>query len=132
MIRPKCVTTIKSKRKYFPIFVELMRDQFEYGGKKYAQSEEKEATDLICEAWGMEWRLGEMNKRLLRFKNLQREKDMLKLAVEAFLVWLQMGFHLLKDNAHDTDTGNEKIKRHRKKSILDKENETQTRKKKVL
>lgn len=102
MIKPKCDTNLEMKRKHFPVFVELMREQFEFGGTKYAQGDKREATDLICEAWGLEWRLGEMNKRLLRFKNLQREKDMLKLATEAYLVWLQMGFH--KKHKHDTDT----------------------------
>ena len=102
MIKPKYDTNLEQKRKYFDRWIELIKDQFEYGGKKYAQGEKREATDLICEAWGMEWRLGEMNKRLLRFKNLQREKDMLKLACEAYLVWLQMGFH--KKHKHDTDT----------------------------
>ena len=106
MIQPKCVTNIKVKMEYIDRFVTLIKDQLEYGAKKYGQTEEKEATDLICEAWGMEWRLGEMNKRLLRFKNIQREKDLLKLATECYLVWLQMGFHL-SDN-HDTDTYGQK------------------------
>jgi hypothetical protein len=105
MIRPKCVTNIKVKLANVDKFYALIKDQLEYGAKKYAQEEDKEATDLICEAWGMEWRLGEMNKRLLRFKNVMREKDLLKLATECYLVWLQMGFHLEK--SHDTDTNNE-------------------------
>ena len=109
MIKPKYDTFIEQKRKYFDKWVELIRDQFEYGGKKYAQGEKREATDLICEAWGMEWRLGEMMKRLLRFKNLQREKDMLKLACEAYLVYLQMGY--FKKHKHDSDTHNKEDKK---------------------
>ena len=102
MILPKCATNIKVKLANFDKFVTLIKDQLEYGAKKYAQGEDKEATDLICEAWGLEWRLGEMNKRLLRYKNVQREKDLLKLATECYLVWIQMGYHL--EDKHDTDT----------------------------
>jgi len=102
MIEPKYSTNLELKKKHFDAFIELVRDQFIYGGIKYAQGDKKEATDLICEAWGMEWRFGEMNKRLLRFKNIQKEKDILKLACECYLVWLQMGF--FKNKKHNTDT----------------------------
>lgn len=101
MIIPKCDTNIEIKRKNFETFVELIKEQFETGGKKYAHGDKREATDIICEVYGLEWRLGEMTKRLYRFKNTQHEYDMLKLACEAYLVWLQMGFHLVKD--HETD-----------------------------
>ena len=62
----------------------------------------REATDIIVDAWGQEWVLGTMNKYLYRFAQKQREKDLLKLATYAYILWLKNGFHL-KDK-HDTDT----------------------------
>jgi len=104
MIEPKNSTNLKVKREHIDEFCQLIKNQIEYGGKKYAQGKDKEATDLICEGFGMEWRLGEMYKRLLRFKNIQKEYDMFKLAAECFLVWIQMGYH--KNEEHDEDIDN--------------------------
>jgi len=103
MIQPKCSTNIKVKQENIDKFCEFIKHQIKYGAKKYAQNDTKEATDLICEAFGMEWRLGEMYKRLLRFKTLQKEYDLFKLAAECFLVWIQMGYHLGENHDEDID-----------------------------
>lgn len=108
MIKPTHLTNLEIKKAALPVFIELIEDQLQYGGTKYQATDEKEATDVICEVFGLEWRLGEMMKRILRFRNVRRERDLLKLAAEAFLVWVQMGFHEVDDTDHDADTWNEK------------------------
>jgi len=99
-------TTIEQKKKHWKMFSGLIEKQFIYGAEKYAFSPEKESTDLICELIpgksGTDWPLGNMLKYILRFINLKKEKDLLKLATYCYLVWLKMGFHLNK--THDTDT----------------------------
>ena len=52
-------------------FIELVRDQFQYGGKKYANSNEKEATDVLFDRDGKNWLLGTIDKYTFRFKNCQ-------------------------------------------------------------
>lgn len=42
-------TSLKQKEKFLPIFVEMMKEEMLSGGKRYALSENKEFTDLICE-----------------------------------------------------------------------------------
>ena len=99
-------TNIENKMKHFDDFFGAIKRQLEYGATKYAsEGEDREATDMLVEAYGQEWVLGTMNKYLYRFKNLGREKDLLKIATYCYLVWLQNGFHLL-DN-HEEDVFNE-------------------------
>lgn len=107
MIKPKHCTTVKVKEKHIEEFFELMKDQLIYGGKKYACNNEKEATDVVVENFGVDWVLGTMMKYLLRYKNLQRERDLLKIASYCYIIWLQMGYHI--ENEHDKDTYNEKL-----------------------
>lgn len=95
-------TNLKVKQKHIETFLNLIKDQINYGGKKYAHSEQKEATDLIVEIFGIKWLLGTIFKYLLRFDNQKREKDLLKIAAYCFILWLKYGFHLQKK--HDTDT----------------------------
>ena len=105
-------TSLKVKRKYIGVFFNLMKDQIVYGGSKYAQGGEREATDWVCELvpgkTGVDWILGTIAKYLGRFRNKEREKDLLKIASWAFIAWLKKGYHL-KEN-HDTDTWNENKK----------------------
>jgi len=102
-------TSIKQKRDNFEKFSNLIRDQFEHGGEKYALLEDKEFTDIICEFvpgdTGVDWVLGTVLKYLGRFKNFQREKDLLKISTYCYIMWLKMGCHLKQE--HDEDTKRE-------------------------
>jgi len=101
-------TTIETKKDYFDQFASLISDQFSHGGDKYKLQgfEDREATDVISSVFGGEtqfdWILGTMMKYLFRFKNFQREKDLLKIATYCYILWLKQGNHL--KNGHDTDT----------------------------
>jgi len=103
-------TSLDVKKKNIKKFFDLMSDQVIYGGKKYSQSEGKEATDVVCEVapgkTGIDWIMQTIVKYVLRFLNLQREKDLLKIATWAYIAWVKKGYHLKKD--HDTDTWLEK------------------------
>lgn len=77
-------------------FSELVADQFHYGGVKYANTKEKESTDILVDDYGFNWLLGTLNKYIYRYKNLGREKDLLKVACYCFIMWLKFGFHLEK------------------------------------
>lgn len=100
-------TDVETKKKYYSKFSELMENQFKHGGNKYCLDgqSDKEATDWVCEFvpgnTGVDWILGTMAKYLGRFKNFQREKDLLKIATYCYIAWLKMGFHLKEE--HDED-----------------------------
>jgi len=94
-------TDVETKRKYWPMFEQMIRNQFQYGGSKYALMPDKEITDWVCELAGWEWVIGTMAKYLGRFKNEHREKDLLKIATYCFILWLKFGFHLKEK--HDED-----------------------------
>ena len=102
-------TSLKEKRENFKSFVELLRSQFEHGGEKYALLEDKEFTDIICEFvpgdTGVDWVLGTIFKYLGRFKNFQRERDLLKISAYCYIMWLKMGYHL--QGKHDEDVKKE-------------------------
>lgn len=76
------------------IFNKLIIDQFAYGGQKYAQSSEKEATDCLFEAHGYRWLIGTIDKYTYRYKNLARERDLLKIGTYMYILWLKRGYHL--------------------------------------
>lgn len=101
-------TTIDTKRKYWPVFAGLISDQFEHGGDKYSLPgfSDREATDIISSVFGgkseFEWVLGTMMKYIFRFRNFEREKDLLKIATYCFILWLKQGNHLKE--THDGDT----------------------------
>jgi len=98
-------TNIVEKRNNWDQFSKLISNQFEHGGDKYLHTKDKEFTDIICEfvpgETGVDWILGTVMKYLGRFKNFQREKDLLKIATYCYIMWLKMGFHLEED--HDED-----------------------------
>jgi hypothetical protein len=100
-------TDIKTKQEYWPKFAELMANQFNHGGEKYALGgvDSKETTDWVCEicpgVTGADWILGTMAKYIGRFKNFRRERDILKIATYCFILWLKMGYHL--EEHHDED-----------------------------
>lgn len=101
-------TTVDTKATYFDDFATLISNQFTHGGAKYSVKglDGMEATDVISAAFGgesqFEWVLGTMMKYIFRFQNFKREKDLLKIATYAYLLWLKAGFH--KTESHDTDT----------------------------
>ena len=98
-------TGLNTKRDNFGKFVKLISNQFEHGGEKYALSFDKEITDWACELspgeTGADWILMTIAKYLGRFKNFQREKDILKIATYSYLLWIKMGFHLVERNDED-------------------------------
>lgn len=102
-------TTIETKRLNWPKFAELIAGQFEHGGDKYKLPgfSDREATDVISSVFGgaseFDWILGTMMKYIFRFKNFEREKDLLKIATYCYLLWLKKGGHLNASNDTDTD-----------------------------
>ncbi len=101
-------TTVQAKRESWPKFAKLISEQFEFGGDKYALQgfDDREATDVISSVFGgkseFDWVLGTMMKYIFRFKNFEREKDLLKIATYCYILWLKQGNHLNEN--HDTDT----------------------------
>jgi hypothetical protein len=77
-------------------FENLVKDQFVYGGKKYALSghDGRESTDDLFDDFSQGWLFGTMGKYCKRYLNLHRERDLLKIACYSFLVWLKRGFHI--------------------------------------
>lgn len=101
-------TTVDVKRMYFSKFAKLISQQFGHGAEKYRLQgfSDREATDVISSIFGGEsefdWILGTITKYIFRFKNFQREKDLLKIATYCYLLWLKQGNHLKSE--HDEDT----------------------------
>ncbi len=75
-------------------FTMLVKDQFVYGGKKYALEKKRESTDLLFDDFGANWLYGTIAKYLFRFQNLQRERDLLKIACYSYILWLKRGFFI--------------------------------------
>ena len=75
-------------------FFGLVKDQFAYGGKKYAHSGKKESTDVLFDDFGKNWLFGTIAKYVKRYSNLARERDLLKIACYMFILWLKRGFHV--------------------------------------
>jgi hypothetical protein len=75
-------------------FINLVADQFNYGGVKYAATTTKEATDILVDDFGWNWLIGTQAKYVKRYKNLKREKDLLKISCYLFINWLKLGYHL--------------------------------------
>ena len=100
-------TDVATKHKYWPMFEQMIRNQFEHGGEKYAliDQPDKESTDWLCELspgkTGFDWIFQTIAKYCARYINFRREKDLLKIATYAYIAWLKAGFHL--DAIHDED-----------------------------
>jgi hypothetical protein len=90
--------------KHLNIFIDLIKKQFEYGGKKYALNNVKESTDELFDRFGFKWLLGTICKYLYRWNNLKREKDPLKIACYAFLLWIKRGYHIDNKRVIPIDT----------------------------
>lgn len=99
-------TSIDVKAKHVDAFFDLIRDQLAYGATKYAsESKGREATDMLVEQWGEDWLFGTMDKYLKRYKNLHRERDLLKIATYCYIKWLHDGYHLAEEHDRDTHNG---------------------------
>jgi len=102
-------TTIDVKNANFQKFADLIGNQFKHGGDKYKLPgfNDREATDVISAVFGgiseFDWILGTMMKYLFRFKNFEREKDLLKIATYCYILWLKQGNHLNEKHDEDTD-----------------------------
>jgi hypothetical protein len=66
-----------------------MKEGIVCGGNRYALSEDKEMTDLVCELAGNEWILGNIVKYAGEYKNERYEHDLVKIATYAFLLWIK-------------------------------------------
>lgn len=75
-------------------FHDLIKNQFDYGGQKYALNNERESTDELFYRHGKNWLFGTMDKYTFRFKNLERERDLLKIGCYCYILWLKKGFHV--------------------------------------
>lgn len=100
-------TTSQVKKEHFEKFAALIGNQFLHGGEKYKLPgfDDREATDIISSVFGGEsefdWVLGTMMKYIFRFKNFNREKDLLKIATYCYILWLKQGNHLKSENDQD-------------------------------
>ena len=98
-------TSLAIKRELWPKFVSACERQLESGGKRYALTDDKEATDLICEAVGNTYIIGNIIKYCLELKNSDPkiEQDFFKIAVWAFLLWVKE-----QDNLTGHDKGEDR------------------------
>jgi len=96
----------------YTVFCKLVEDQFAYGGKKYALSNSttKESTDVLFETYGKNWLFGTMAKYIFRYKNLARERDLLKVATYCYIIWLKRGFFLKPEGTEEIIDTNVQIK----------------------
>lgn len=87
----------------FNKFTELVKDQFSYGGKKYALAgdNQRESTDILFDKHGKNWLFGTIDKYTYRFKNLARERDLLKIATYMYILWLKRGFYIVNQGVND-------------------------------
>lgn len=75
-------------------FEELIINQLQYGGKKYASTSLREATDELTQDFGFNGLLWTLGKYCKRFKTLGLEKEPLKLGTYFYIIWLKLGYHL--------------------------------------
>ena len=88
-------TSVKRKQKLWPQFIKACESQWKGGGIRYALAEDKEFTDLVCEAVGTHWIGGNILKYVGEIINEDRqgnpipEQNFFKIAVYAFIYWLK-------------------------------------------
>jgi len=101
-------TSLTQKIEKWPEFVAACKSQWECGGTRYALTEDKEFTDLVCEAAGNEWIAGTIIKYCGEVINTRRadedvpEVNFFKIAVYAFIWWLKE-----QENLTQRDKGEE-------------------------
>lgn len=84
-------TNIERKKKLWPRFVKSCENQWRKGGERYALSETKEWTDLVTEAVGDSFILGNIIKYCGEIKNSKQPQEVnyFKIAVYSFLAWIK-------------------------------------------
>jgi hypothetical protein len=84
-------TSIKQKKELWPRFVKACESQWMCGGDRYALGENKEFTDLVCEATGNQWIGGNIIKYIGEIINTEPkpEVNFFKVAVYAFIWWIK-------------------------------------------
>jgi len=91
-------TSLKQKEQYWPEFIKACESQWKLGGTRYALSNDKEFTDLVCEIGGKQgdtWILQNIVKYIGEILNTKKyygvipEVNLFKIAVYAFLYWLK-------------------------------------------
>lgn len=100
-------TSVKQKKELWPEFEAACRAQWESGGDRYALGDDKEFTDLVCEAAGNQWIGGNIVKYVGEIINTEPrpEVNFFKIATYAFIWWLKE-----QENLSTRDRG-EEIKR---------------------
>lgn len=87
---------IPEKLARFEEFTSLMKKLALQGTDKYtgAEVDRKETIDIIPDVLGEEgyvsFVLGDILKRIIRFKNQRRERDLLKVALWTYLLWMRL------------------------------------------
>ena len=89
-------TNLKIKKLLLPKFIKAIKHQLLSGGDRYRLNNEKEMTDLICEAVGNDWIIGNILKYALEYTNTKLEQDLFKIATYAFILWLRDYEHWCK------------------------------------
>lgn len=78
----------------FEEFSTLIRSLALQGTEKYTGTTNKETVDIIPDVLGEEgyvsFVLGDLIKRVIRFKNQRRERDLVKMALWAYLLWMRL------------------------------------------
>ena len=84
-------TDLKKKKEMWPKFIKACESQFMCGGERYKLTDDKEFTDLVCEAAGNQWIGGNIIKYVGELINSspKQEVDFFKIAVYSFLWWIK-------------------------------------------
>lgn len=109
-------TSVNQKKHWWPIFIEACRSQWIGGGKRYALTDDKEFTDLVCEAGGPNgdnWILQNIIKYCGEIMNAKRwgekpqEVNYFKIAVYAFIAWIKQidGGFTQRDKGEEFEIG---------------------------
>src|SRR3990167_11147640 len=93
-------------------FNNLTKNQFIWGAKKYSLAENsvRESTDVLVDMFGFRWLIGTLAKYYFRFKNLNQEKELLKIGCYCYIIWLKRGFHLSSRGLDDIVDTNVELK----------------------
>jgi len=91
-------TSLEMKKEMWPKFVKACESQWICGGDRYRLAEDKEFTDLVCEAAGNQWIGGNIIKYAGEIINTNPkcEVNYFKIAVYAFIWWLKDQENLTK------------------------------------
>ena len=87
---------IPKKLARFEEFTDMMKQLALQGTDKYAGAkvDKKETIDIIPDVLGEEgyisFVLGDLIKRIIRFKNQKRERDLVKIALWTYLLWMRL------------------------------------------